>query len=141
MGDSEQVEVLRLIWQELKDLGQNLGGRIDETNRRIDETNRRLESEITLLRRELRAEIAELRRELKEENAELRRELKEENAELRRSMVESDMRLATEVTALAQDVRTLLTQIVESRVDGQRIWACEARIEALDRRVSLIERE
>src|SRR5207237_1048436 len=125
----EQVEVLRLIWQEIKDLGKNLGGRIDETNRRLDETKEGLESQIGGLRREMKAEISELRREMTADNAELRHELKEEIAELRHVMAEGDMKVASEVTALAHDVRTLLTQIVESRVNGERIVACEARIE------------
>ena len=43
-NDPEQTELLRTIWNEMKALGENLGGRIDKTNERLDETNQRLES-------------------------------------------------------------------------------------------------
>lgn len=53
VSDSEQTELLRAIWNEMKALGQNLGGRldalrtelgarIDQTNARLDQTNARL---------------------------------------------------------------------------------------------------
>ena len=50
----EQTELLRLIWNEMKALGQNLGERIDRTNDRLDATNSRLDS----MRVELKSEIA-----------------------------------------------------------------------------------
>lgn len=43
-NDREQTELLRNIWNEMKALGENLGGRIDKTNERLDKTNERLES-------------------------------------------------------------------------------------------------
>ena len=44
IGDSpETVELLRNIWQEIRALGDNLGGRIDQTNARLDQTNARLD--------------------------------------------------------------------------------------------------
>lgn len=43
-NDREQTELLRSIWNEMKALGENLGGRIDKTNERLDKTNERLES-------------------------------------------------------------------------------------------------
>ena len=42
-NDSEQTELLRNIWQEMKALGHNLGSRIDQTNSRLDQTNERLD--------------------------------------------------------------------------------------------------
>lgn len=67
----EQTAILRNIWQEIKALGQNLGGRVDQTNdglaalrtdlgARIDQTNVRLD----LVRTEVSAEIAAVRTEL-----------------------------------------------------------------------------
>ena len=35
-SDNEQTELLRAIWNEMKALGTNLGGRIDQTNSRLD---------------------------------------------------------------------------------------------------------
>jgi len=47
VSDSEQTGVLRAIWNEMKALGQNLGGRLDavrtELGARIDQTNVQLE--------------------------------------------------------------------------------------------------
>lgn len=47
MSDAEQTEILRAIWNEMKALGQSLGGRIDalrtEVSSRIDQTNARLD--------------------------------------------------------------------------------------------------
>src|SRR5438552_2909687 len=56
----QQTELLRLIWNEMKALGTNLGGRIDElgrtlgaridaTNGRLDDTNARLDETNTRL--------------------------------------------------------------------------------------------
>lgn len=127
MSDSsEQVEVLRLIWQELKDLGRNLGGRIDETNRRLDETNVRLDNvrtelkgEISGLRTELKSETSGLRTELKAEIGGLRSDLKadisdlrDDSSELRRAMAESHELLAIQVRALASEVGVLARMIV-----------------------------
>jgi predicted nucleic acid-binding Zn-ribbon protein len=53
----EQTEILRGIWQELKDLGQNLGERIDRTNERLDDTREALRGELAEMRRELLARI------------------------------------------------------------------------------------
>ncbi|MBI5480693.1 MAG: hypothetical protein HY906_17680 [Deltaproteobacteria bacterium] len=60
----EQTEILRGIWQELKDLGKNLGDRIDRTNQRLDETRDAVRAELAETRDALRAELAETRREL-----------------------------------------------------------------------------
>ncbi len=61
-SNNEQTELLRLIWNEMKALGQNLGGRIDETNARLDQTNQRIDStnqRIDAMHRELKSEIQE----------------------------------------------------------------------------------
>jgi len=42
-NDQEQTLLLRAIWNEMKALGANLGGRIDQTNARLDQTNARLD--------------------------------------------------------------------------------------------------
>jgi hypothetical protein len=67
----EQTAILRNIWQEIKALGESLGGRIDQTNEglaavrtdlgaRIEQTNVRLD----LVRTELSTEISAMRTEL-----------------------------------------------------------------------------
>jgi chromosome segregation ATPase len=60
-NDREQTELLRLIWNEMKALGQNLGARIDKTNERLDQTNARLgtlDTRVDSMRIELKTEIA-----------------------------------------------------------------------------------
>ena len=47
----EQTQLLRNIWNEMKQLGDNLGGRIDQTNARLDQTNARLDETNTRLGR------------------------------------------------------------------------------------------
>jgi len=42
-GSDEQTELLRSIWNEIKALGVNLGGRIDLTNERLDELSSRVD--------------------------------------------------------------------------------------------------
>jgi len=42
-GRDEQTELLRSIWNEIKALGTNLGGRIDQTNARLDELSARVD--------------------------------------------------------------------------------------------------
>ena len=39
----EQTQLLRNIWNEMKQLGANLGARIDQTNSQLGETNARLD--------------------------------------------------------------------------------------------------
>jgi chromosome segregation ATPase len=53
-NDREQTELLRLIWNEMKALGQNLGERIDRTNARLEALDTRVDS----MRVELKTEIA-----------------------------------------------------------------------------------
>lgn len=50
-SDNEQTELLRAIWNEMKALGTNLGGRISETNARLDQTNARLETVVETMDR------------------------------------------------------------------------------------------
>jgi hypothetical protein len=80
-GQSEQVEILRAIWNEMKAL-----------NARVDQTNARLDA----MRIELKAEIHAVRV-----------ELKDEVDSLRRRVVESEVRLATATTQLSSDVQSL----------------------------------
>jgi phage shock protein A len=52
--NDEQTELLRGIWNEMKELGKNLGSRIDQTNTKLDQTNSRLDQTRDELRREIR---------------------------------------------------------------------------------------
>ena len=107
----EHAELLRGIWNEIKTLGQTLGGRIDRTNERLEAVRTEFRDEIGTLRTDLKGEIDQLRR----------------------VMVESDVRLATAVTELAHDVRTLTGAVGDWRREHR-----EDREETL-RRVSRLE--
>lgn len=108
-GVGEQTEILRAIWNEMKGLRSEfkseistmrteLGGRIDavrtELGGRIDQTNARLEA--------------------------VSAEMRGENGELRRVMTQSDVRLATALTELSGDVRTLSGLVRDWRDDHRR---------------------
>ncbi len=43
-NQNEQTELLRLIWTEMKALGQNLGSRIDGVSERLDSVSERLDA-------------------------------------------------------------------------------------------------
>ncbi len=141
----EQVELLRGIWNEMKQL-----------NDRVDATNAALHGEIGGLRSDLREEIGGLRSEFKEEIGGLRSEFKEEigglrsefkeelllvRADLRgeaRRNVERDLRLGTTLAELSLDVREL-TGIVHAWRDEHRIDRedLRERVARLERRVGL----
>ncbi len=100
--ESEQLVVLRAIWNEMKALGKNLGDRIDQTNSRLDQTNSRLDDAINRLGRVEGAV----------------HELKDGTNELRRRLVESEMRLATSTTQLHGDVQELSALIRDWRAEN-----------------------
>lgn len=114
----EQVEILRMIWEEMKAVKaslekqltatrEELGAHIEQTNARIDQTNRNLES---LAQRS-------------DENFQV----------LTNRITESEMRLATATTELAADVHVLSDLIrdwrQEHREDRARLERRVARIE------------
>ena len=116
----ETNEILLLIWQEMK----SLNGRIDQTNSRLDQTNSRLDQTNSKLDHGFR---------------ELRQEFDEKLDALRRHMVESDVRLATLVTELSGDVRSVAHALRDGRPEltahGQRITQLEERVESIEGRL------
>lgn len=106
-GDSSELEVLRMIWNEMKalraSLHQELQETRDELGTRIDSTNKRLE------------------------------ELKGEFDSLRRRVTESEVRLATATNELAAETRELMHLIREwrdeHRTDRADLRSRVARIE------------
>ncbi|GMU61177.1 MAG: hypothetical protein AMXMBFR34_29400 [Myxococcaceae bacterium] len=110
MSDSsEQTELLRGIWTEMK----ALNGCVDKTNERLD-----------AVRTEFSGALVDLRSEMNE-NIEA----------LKRRMTDSEVRLATAVTQLAQDVQSFGQQEKEwrkeHREDRNELRARVARLEAL----------
>ena len=104
----EQVEVLRLIWNEMKALNSG----VDQTNERLDKTNERLDA--------------------------VRVELKDERDALRRRVVESEVRLATVTTQLSSDVQDLSGVIREWREEHRADRAdFRARLLRLERHAGL----
>ena len=67
----EQTELLRLIWNEMKALGANLGTRIDATNARLDATGASLGARIDGTNARLDRTIATIDRRFDETNARL----------------------------------------------------------------------
>ncbi len=109
--DSEQIELLRAIWNEMKAVKASLESQFEATRRelgtRIDQTNERLDA--------------------------VRGELKDEMDGLRRRVVESEVRLATATTQLSTDVQQLSGLIrewrEEHRADRAEIRARLTRVE------------
>lgn len=66
-SDNEQTELLRHIWNEMKALGTNLGGRIDNLAGRVDGVSERLDA----VSERLDAVRLELKQEIKETNVRL----------------------------------------------------------------------
>ncbi|MCC6133432.1 MAG: hypothetical protein IT186_26170 [Acidobacteria bacterium] len=111
----ETVETLKLIWQEIKNLGENLGSRIDATNSRLDATNARLDA---------------TNERLEETRLEFRAELRAVGDRI----AESEMRVATEVVAM----RGAFLEMKEKLTD---ILKQEARIRKLEDRLAAVERK
>jgi chromosome segregation ATPase len=111
-GGEREIDVLRLIWNEMKAFRSSLHSELEATRRelgeRIDRTNDRLEQ--------------------------VRSEFKGEFEALRRRMTESEVRLATATTELAGETRELAHLI--------RDWREEHRSDRADLklRVARIER-
>lgn len=113
---AEQTEILRGIWQSIKDLGQNLGGRIDQTNARLDQTNARLDSAVDRIER-----------------------LEEQGESLRAAFTQMEMRLAAELVEVRGQLITLIDHLKAHQADSARLNDCEVDIRDLKRRVSSLE--
>jgi len=118
-GDDQKVEILRMIWEEMKAVKaalesqltatrEELGARIEQTNARIEQTNKNLES--------------------------LAQQTDANFKVLTGRITESEMRLATATTELAADVHVLSDLIrgwrQEHREDRAGLESRVARIEA-----------
>jgi uncharacterized protein Yka (UPF0111/DUF47 family) len=101
------IEVLQGIRQDIKDLGANLGTRIDATNERIDRTNERLDGG--------------------------REELSGRIEELSRRVVESEVRTSTAIADLAGTVREMTGVLRAANDLRPRVEKCEHDIADLQR--------
>ncbi|HEY3355801.1 MAG TPA: hypothetical protein VGQ83_21290 [Polyangia bacterium] len=117
----EQTELLRNIWNEMKALGQNLGGRIDQTNARLDQTNAGLED----VRTELGGRIDALGGRLDG---------------LERTVAEGQLRVSQELGELAGAVRGVTDLLRERAAKAARLKRCEGAISSLKLRVKRLER-
>ena len=117
-GESEQVEILRPIWNEMK----GLNSRVDQTNTRLDAVRTDLGSRIEAVRTDLGTRIDQT-------NARLDASRSETIAR----MTESEVRVAPAMTQLAGDVQQLTTVI--------RDWREEHRADraALAGRITRVE--
>jgi outer membrane murein-binding lipoprotein Lpp len=121
---TQQVELLRAIWSEMKALRETFSAELATTRSdlgaHIDQTNERLDA---------------VRAEIKGELTELREELTSDSQAMRRRMTESEVRLATATTQLAGEVDKL-GQLV-------RDWRKEHREDRADlrTRVGRIEQQ
>lgn len=107
----EQTEILRGIWQSIKDLGTNLGGRIDQTNVRLDQTNARLDQTNSCLDHD----NARLDGALERLDG-----LESQSTELRSALVHMEMRLGTELTAVHGELVKLVEHLRAHQADSQR---------------------
>lgn len=134
---SEQIEVLRGIWQSIKDLGQNLGGRIDQTNSRLDQVNTRLD-QTNLRLDQTNARLDDAVRRLS--GVEDRLETAEESDKsIRSAIVSMELRLGTELTAVHGDLVTLIGHLKSHQADSARLNEHEEKIRGLEQRVSSLE--
>ena len=120
--DSEQIELLRAIWNEMKAVKASLESQLEATRREFG-----MQLEVT--RRELGTRIDQTNERLDA----VRGELKDEMDGLRRRVVESEVRLATATTQLSTDVQQLSALIrewrEEHRADRADIRARLTRVE------------
>ena len=66
-SDNEQTELLRNIWNQIKQLDRSLGQRIDATNERLDATNERIDAahrELTAFKEQVTEGLASVRSEI-----------------------------------------------------------------------------
>ncbi len=115
-SSEEQVEILRLIWSEMK----ALNGRIDG------------------VRDDLHKELTSGRVELKTELAALRSELRAEDDATRRRLTETEVRLATAVTELSGETRALASLIRDWREEHRTDRAdLRARVDRIEEHLGL----
>jgi predicted nuclease with TOPRIM domain len=86
-------EILKLIWHEIKALGTNLGGRIDDTNSLLHDTNSRLA--------QTNSNLNETNRRIEK----MRMELGTKLEEMRRMRLERDIRLGSAFAEMRGAIR------------------------------------
>lgn len=138
--DDEQTELLRQIWNQIKQLDRNLGHKIDQTNERLDQTNERLDQ----TREELGARIDQVRVDLSARIDQTNERIDQTNERLDQTIERLD-HTNLRIDDLALDVRALraATQVgFETLARGgarqdERIEELRTRIERVESHVGL----
>ncbi|MBI5479398.1 MAG: hypothetical protein HY906_11105 [Deltaproteobacteria bacterium] len=120
----EQTELLRGIWNEMKALGQNLGGRIDQTNARLD-----------AVRTELSARIADTSARIDQTNA----RIDAMRSDFGQALAGVETRLGSELRSLAGAVQGVSELLRQRAVERERLAECEEDIAELKGRVERVE--
>ena len=118
--NDEQTELLRGIWNEIKELGKNLGSRIDQTNAKLEQT-----------RNELSARIDQTNARIDQTNE----RLEELRDELSTRITQSEIHTATAITDLVGtlgEMKTLFSDRLDLR---DRVARCEHNIEDIKQRL------
>jgi predicted nucleic acid-binding Zn-ribbon protein len=118
--NDEQTELLRGIWNEIKELGKNLGSRIDQTNAKLEQT-----------RNELSARIHQTNERIDQTNE----RLEELRDELSTRITQSEIHTATAITDLVGTLGEMKT-LFSDRLDLRgRVARCEHDIEDIKQRL------
>jgi predicted nucleic acid-binding Zn-ribbon protein len=118
--NDEQTELLRGIWNEIKELGKNLGSRIDQTNAKLEQT-----------RNELSARIDQTNARIDQTNE----RLEELRDELSTRITQSEIHTATAITDLVGTLGEMKT-LFSDRLDLRgRVARCEHDIEDIKQRL------
>ena len=118
--NDEQTELLRWIWNEIKELGRNLGSRIDQTNAKLEQT-----------RNELSARIHQTNERIDQTNE----RLEELRDELSTRITQSEIHTATAITDLVGTLGEMKT-LFSDRLDLRgRVARCEHDIEDIKQRL------
>jgi DNA anti-recombination protein RmuC len=124
-ASAEQTELLRNIWNEMKALGQNLGGRIDETNARLDAVRNDLGARLDLTNTridETNSGIDGLR------------------GDFVRALTDSQTRTATELNAVTEAVRGVGELLRLRTIEREQITAVLDEVAELRTRLERLER-
>ena len=118
--NDEQTELLMGIWNEIKELGKNLGSRIDQTNAKLEQT-----------RNELSARIDQTNARIDQTNE----RLEELRDELSTRITQSEIHTATAITDLVGTLGEMKT-LFSDRLDLRgRVARCEHDIEDIKQRL------
>jgi predicted nucleic acid-binding Zn-ribbon protein len=129
--NDEQTELLRGIWNEIKELGKNLGSRIDQTNAKLEQTRNELSARID----QTNAKLEQTRNELSARIDQTNERIEELRDELSTRITKSEIRTATAIIDLdgtLGQVKTLLAGRLDLR---DRVARCENDIEDIKQRL------